>query len=94
VFCFYDPGSCVCPPPAFFNSEPLRVPILIEEGLRPKGGVIPVIADLSSSRSVPPEALEPRGPERALAALAASSGDLPREAGQGGGQQGVRNPPL
>jgi len=45
-------------------------------------------------RSVPPDALEPRAPNRALAAPTASSGDLPKGAGQAGGQQGVRAPTL
>jgi len=32
--------------------------------------------------------LEPRAPDRALAALTASSGELPKGAGQGGGSKG------
>jgi len=42
----------------------------------------------------PRSALEPRAPDRAMAALPASSGDLPTGAGQGGAQLGLREPSL
>jgi len=58
------------------------------------GGVAPVSPKTVLPRSVPPEALEPRAPDPALAALTASSVDLPKGAGQGGGQQRLREPPL
>jgi len=58
----------------------------MEDGPRLNGGVCPRDPQPVFPRSVHPEALEPRGPDRALAALTASSGDLPEGAGQGGGQ--------
>jgi len=69
-------------PPSFSYAASDRggATIQSERGGRP-GDPRPVFP-----RIVPPEPLEPRAPDRVLAALTASSGDLPTGAGQGGGQ--------
>jgi len=94
-------GSLCCsgiapgPNPPFLPPPSFRVSLVIEGGATIKSvGDSPPRSPTRLPPSVPPKALEPRPPDRALAALTASSGDLPKGAGQGGGQQGVREPPL
>jgi len=92
---FYDLGRCDCPPSAFFPSAPPSLAASDRGGAAIKGGFHPFNPrSLSSPQCAPPRAMEPRAPDRAMAALTASLGDLPRGAGQEGGQQGVMGHPL
>jgi len=87
---------CAWPPPRLLPPPSFRVSLLIEEGPRLNRGVgtRPRDPQPVCPRRVPPEALEPRAPDRAPAAPTASSGALPRGRASRGGQGGVRGRPL